>query len=41
MPTFGINGQHLGNHPYGYTSFTFDLSKYLRYGDQENVLAVR
>jgi len=36
-----INGRHLGNHPYGYTSFTFDLSKYLRYGDQENVLAVQ
>ena len=36
-----INGQHLGNHPYGYTSFTFDLSKHLRFGDQENVLAVQ
>jgi beta-galactosidase len=36
-----INGQHLGNHPYGYTSFVFDLSKYLRFGDQENVLTVQ
>ncbi len=36
-----INGKHLGNHPYGYTPFTFDLSKSLRFGDEENVLAVR
>ena len=36
-----INGQHLGEHPYGYTSFSFDLSPHLRFGDEENVLAVR
>jgi beta-galactosidase len=36
-----INGQHLGNHPYGYTSFQYDLSKHVRFGDQENVLAVQ
>ena len=36
-----INGRHLGNHPYGYTSFAFDLSKYLHCGGQENVLAVQ
>jgi len=35
-----LNGQHLGNHPYGYTSFAFDLTPYLRRGG-ENVLAVR
>jgi len=34
-----INGQHLGFHPYGYTSFSYDLSPYLRAG--ENVLALR
>ncbi len=34
-----INGFHLGFHPYGYTSFTYDLSPYLRAG--ENVLALR
>jgi beta-galactosidase len=35
-----LNGEHLGNHPYGYTSFAFDLTPYLhRLG--ENVLAVR
>jgi len=35
-----INGYHLGNHPYGYTSFTYELSKYLNYGTKENVIAV-
>ena len=24
-----INGHHLGNHPYGYTAFSVDLSEYL------------
>jgi beta-galactosidase len=36
-----LNGQHLGNHPYGYTSFEFDLTPYLKPAGQENVLAVR
>lgn len=36
-----INGHHLGNHPYGYTSFYYDMTAYLNYGDKENVLAVR
>ena len=35
-----INGHHLGNHPYGYTAFTYELSKYLNYGNKENVIAV-
>ena len=35
-----LNGQHLGNHPYGYTSFAFDLTPYL-HRQGENVLAVR
>jgi len=35
-----LNGQHLGNHPYGYTSFAYDLTPYL-HNDGENVLAVR
>jgi beta-galactosidase len=34
-----LNGKHLGNHPYGYTSFYYDLSKDLNYAG-ENVLAV-
>jgi beta-galactosidase len=36
-----INGKHLGNHPYGYTSFEFDLTPYLKPAGQENVVAVR
>jgi len=38
---FWINGQPLGNHPYGYTSFEFDLTPHLKPAGQENVLAVR
>ena len=34
-----INGHDLGVHPYGYTSFFYDLTPYLKKG--ENVLAVR
>jgi len=36
-----INEQHLGNHPYGYTPFYFDLTPYLRKNGDENILAVR
>ncbi len=35
-----LNGEHLGNHPYGYTGFLFDLTPHLR-RDAPNVLAVR
>jgi beta-galactosidase len=35
-----INGIHLGNHPYGYTPFYYDLTPYLKQNG-ENVLAVR
>ncbi len=34
-----INGHHLGLYPYGYTSFYYDLSSYLKAG--ENIIAVR
>ena len=36
-----INGNHLGNHPYGYTAFTYDLTDYLNPTGQDNVLAVQ
>ena len=36
-----LNGHHLGNHPYGYTPFYYDLTPYLKPAGQENVLAVR
>ena len=35
-----LNGNLLGNHPYGYTEFAYDLTPHLR-RDGENVLAVR
>jgi len=34
-----LNGVHLGNHPYGYTEFAFDLTPHLRAG--QNTIAVR
>lgn len=34
-----INGHHLGHRPYGYISFRYDMTAYLRSGD--NVIAVR
>ncbi len=36
-----LNGRHLGNHPYGYTPFVYDLTPYLKPAGQENVLAVQ
>jgi beta-galactosidase len=36
-----LNGHHLGNRPYGYSSFEYELTPYLKFGDRMNVLAVR
>ena len=36
-----FNGQKLGGRPYGYTSFTFDLTPFARFGKNANVLSVR
>ncbi len=36
-----LNGHHLGNHPYGYTAFAFDLTEHLNPAGQDNVLAVQ
>jgi beta-galactosidase len=36
-----INGTSLGVHPYGYTSYEYDLTPYLHYGSTVNVVAVR
>lgn len=35
-----INGKSLGTHPYGYTSFSYDLTPFAQYG-KKNVIAVR
>ena len=37
---FWLNGELLGNHPYGYTSFWFDLTGKLKFGES-NTLAVK
>ena len=36
-----LNGKHLGNRPYGYSSFQYELTPYLKYGNEKNVIAVR
>ena len=39
--TVYVNGTELGTHPYGYTPFAFDLTKYLKYDGTNNVIAVK
>ena len=36
-----INGNYLGERPYGYISFRYELTPYLNFGEEENVIAVR
>jgi len=36
-----INGTFVGIRPYGYSSFAYDLTPYLKLGPKENVVAVR
>lgn len=36
-----INGVNLGSRPYGYSSFQYELTPYLKFGNKKNVLAVR
>ncbi len=36
-----INGHYLGKWPYGYTSFDYDLTPYIRKGKQKNTIAVK
>jgi len=36
-----INGHLLGERPYGYISFRYELTSYLNYGSKKNILAVR
>lgn len=37
--TVYVNGQLVGNRPYGYISFSYDITPYIKYG-QDNVIAV-
>jgi beta-galactosidase len=36
-----VNGHHLGNHPYGYTSFYYNLTPWLKPAGQSNTMAVQ
>ncbi len=36
-----VNGKHIGNHPYGYTSFYYDITSCLNAAGQSNVVSVR
>ncbi len=36
-----INGHYLGKRPYGYISFQYELTPFLKYGNEQNVLAVK
>jgi beta-galactosidase len=39
--TVWINGQQLGTRPYGYSSFEYDLTAYIKTGPTPNVIAVK
>ena len=36
-----LNGDHLGNHPYGYTPFYYDLVAILKPVGEQNILSVK
>ena len=36
-----VNGTHIGNHPYGYTSFRYDITASVKLGSADNVIAVK
>lgn len=36
-----INGHYLGLRPYGYSSFRYELTPYLNYGTENNIIAVK
>ncbi len=36
-----VNGKHLGSHPYGYTSFWYNITPYLNPAGQINIVALQ
>ncbi len=39
--TVYVNGQKIGNHPFGYVSFRYDISAAVKFGAMDNVIAVK
>ena len=35
-----VNGNYVGNRPYGFSTFEYDISRFMRYGGGKNVIAV-
>lgn len=36
-----INNNYLGKRPYGYSSFRYELTPYLKYGNEKNIISVK
>ena len=36
-----MNGTQIGNHPYGYVSFRYDITANVKFGTTDNVIAVK
>jgi beta-galactosidase len=36
-----LNEHYLGKRPYGYSSFSYDLTPYLKYGNEKNIISVK
>jgi beta-galactosidase len=39
--TVYVNGTQIGNHPYGYVSFRYDITSAVKFGTTDNVIAVK
>ena len=35
---FWLNGESLGTHPYGYTSFWFDITDKIKFGEKNTII---
>jgi hypothetical protein len=36
-----INGEYLGKRPNGYISFNYDMTPYLKFGNEKNIIALK
>ena len=36
-----INGHYLGKRPYGYVAFQYELTEYLKFGKEQNIIAIK